>query len=236
MADVRVAAIADLHGNLPPMPECDLAIIAGDICPNYHGLPALDAHEQEKWLYRDFKWWLQAQPCRYAVLTWGNHDFIGAYRPATLMWPRGNELFSELSIDEESFLAKKLGLRVWLSPWSPRFYDWAFMKDEQALWDIYQQIPEGLDILVSHTPPMWCCDKNERGDHVGSRALYDRIRDMHDAAPQVLVCGHIHPARGRGMLRPEWTMNACEVRNVSAVDAAMNLRDAPWDQFTVTGR
>src|SRR5207245_2060656 len=44
-------------------------------------------------------------------------------------------------------------ISVWATPWSNRFLNWAFMKAPRELEAVYAEIPEGIDILISHQPP-----------------------------------------------------------------------------------
>ncbi|MBN2378894.1 metallophosphoesterase [candidate division WOR-3 bacterium] len=48
-------------------------------------------------------------------------------------------------------------------------------------------------ILLSHTPPYGACDRTGFGSHVGSRNLRSYIEERH---PELVLCGHIHEARG----------------------------------------
>lgn len=56
------------------------------------------------------------------------------------------------------------------------------------------QIPEGIDILVTHTPPLGVLDVASSGDvHLGCphlRRELDRIR------PQLHAFGHVHASSG----------------------------------------
>ena len=62
-------------------PECDLLLIAGDICPVHN----------HKLFYQDI--WLRscstrgrAQRAKWIIGVWGNHDWIGEKQPPELPW------------------------------------------------------------------------------------------------------------------------------------------------------
>ena len=60
---MKVVATSDLHGTLPPIPACDLLLIAGDVCPVWdHKL-----FFQDIWLRTTFTDWLRAQPAKKIV-------------------------------------------------------------------------------------------------------------------------------------------------------------------------
>jgi Icc-related predicted phosphoesterase len=189
MSDVMVVAISDFHGTLPEhLPASDLLLIAGDISP----LQNHDPYYQAEWLRDEFGPWLRRQPAKHIVATWGNHDFIGERLPhlvPPLPWT--------LLVDEAVEL---LGLKIYGTPWQPRFMDWAFNLDEPELEKKWARIPAGIDILVCHGPPHGFGDlasamasiRNEP-EHTGSPSLTRRILEIR---PQLVVFGHIHEGYG----------------------------------------
>ena len=221
----KIVAVADLHGNLPQdIPECDLLIIAGDICPDYQ-YPASpkSLYMQRKWLDENFNVWLRDRLPAEIVGIWGNHDFVGEQDPPDLLWTL-----------LEDTLTSRCGLHIYGTPYTPRFYDWAFMETEAQLAERFARIPEGLDILVSHGPPLWVCDRpaESRGDHVGSEALYNRLYAMENP-PKHLICGHIHGGRGWGTVFCEH--GSVQVWNVAGVDEAYAPHSPMWTELVLDG-
>ena len=179
---VTVAAMSDLHGYLPTVPPCDLLLIGGDLSP--FGAVAAQA----AWLDGMFREWLDRVPAREVVAVAGNHDWIFERAPhlvPALRWrylqDGGVELF---------------GLKIYGTPWQPRFFDWAFNLDEPELEIKFNRIPEGTDIVVTHGPPFGIGDLAPRpsgGEHVGSPSLRNRLLAVR---PRLSVFGHIHEGRG----------------------------------------
>ncbi len=204
---VTVVAMSDLHGHLPLVPPCDLLLIGGDLCP--HGQTAVQA----AWLGGAFRDWLGRIPAREVVAVAGNHDWIFERAPhlvPDLRWryleDRGVELF---------------GLKIYGTPWQPRFFDWAFNLDEPDLEIKFNRIPEGTDIVVCHGPPLGFGDLAPRswgGEHVGSPSLLNRLLTVR---PQLCVFGHIHEGRG------VYPRDGMVLANVSVVDHRYDMVYTP---------
>jgi len=206
---MKAALISDTHGMLPDpskFEEADFIIHAGDIGPDrWKGNRAVFP-----WYQEEFAEWARAFYTKPIYLTWGNHDFIGErVQPDTI---------DEAMPDNVQFLVDKQieieGKKVWFSPWSNLFGNWAFMKGENDLKEKYfKEIPDDTQVIVSHGPPYGLGDKiywDGRDQHVGSRSLLafmDRSTQL-----ELVICGHIHEARG--LYKDE----GIDVRNVSLVD------------------
>src|SRR4051794_34229659 len=90
-------------------------------------------------------------------------------------------------------LVTEQGLRIWMSPWSNSFMKWAWMLPPKQLESVYRQIPEGIDILVSHQPPNGSGDRypnlqTGEYEHIGSIELVETILRVR---PQLVICGHL---------------------------------------------
>lgn len=201
---MTICCVADLHGNLVDIPECDLLLIAGDICPaRDHSIP-----RQAEWLDDPFRRWLERVPAKHVVGIAGNHDFIFEQAPERV--PQG--LRWTYLQDSEATVA---GVRIFGTPWQPWFYDWAFNLYEPQLRFIWEAIPEGIDVLLVHGPPNSYGDLTERGDHAGSPSLLERIRQV---KPRLVVSGHIHEARGQWELETDGNRPPVRIINCSVVD------------------
>lgn len=132
--------------------------------------------------------WLRAMPHSHKVIIAGNHDFCFERRSKAARALCDGLIYLE---DAEVTVA---GIRIYGSPWQPRFLDWAFNLDRgEPLRRVWSMIPEGLDLLVTHGPPRSFGDRTADGDAVGCDDLLDATRRT---APTYHVFGHIHEGYG----------------------------------------
>lgn len=190
-------ATADLHGELPDVPGCDLLIIAGDVCPvTDHSLS-----RQIQWLEGQFSDWLRSLSAARVLGIAGNHDFALQSHPAlahALPWTYLQDSGCTVG-----------GVSFWGVPWVPNLPLWAFHAGPERLADAYRQVPDGTDVVISHGPPRGLCDRTEKGRDVGA---VQAVAMLGRVEPSVYVCGHIHEAFGSAQ------SGRTEVLNVSYVD------------------
>ena len=152
---LTIVAMSDLHGMIPTfgIPNGDVLVIAGDICPDRptgKGGFFPDPMGQAEWLDETFEPWFRTLPHPHKLITWGNHDFSAR-----------NEKWRGKVCVEETIVIK--GVKFWLSPWSPQYGSWAWMKDEAGLAKVYAQIPSDADVIVSHAPAHGLCVRSPNG-------------------------------------------------------------------------
>lgn len=183
----KIYAISDQHGHLSTkLPaDADLILHAGDICPDYGPGSQWGASKQREWFFNKWCDWCAGAPI---IATYGNHDFMYEKHPY-------------IKLDE---VHEFNNLKIWFSPWSNTFGGWAWMADASHLAEVYSDIPDETDVIVSHQPPFGYGDQIpeylrvgrkdlEADGHVGSKELLaaiDRVR------PKAVVCGHIHSGFG----------------------------------------
>lgn len=187
----RIAAISDLHGQFPIIPELhdqeiDVLLVAGDIAGGSHITNA-----QYKSMGEFVKWVHNIKPKKCFIIP-GNHDYwdfkeIFKYRQNT-------DLISCIIDCAEEFQ----GLNVYGSPWSIPFLNWNWMNREDRLEIYYDNIPNNTDILITHGPALGMCDMplepihgQYKYEHMGSMALLKAIWCR--TIPRV-ISGHIHSA------------------------------------------
>ena len=166
------------------VPKCDLLLIAGDV--SRHGKRI---HQDANWLASHFSKWLQEQPAKHIVMTPGNHDVVFDYALKTVP-----KLDCKVLIDE---LVEIEGLKIYGSPWSLEFYNWGFNLSEEKLKLVWDNIPEGIDILLIHSPPYGIFDMTQNpryeSKRIGSPSLLKRIEEVR---PKNVIFGHNHGEPG----------------------------------------
>lgn len=143
--------------------------------------------------------WMAGLPHAHKVFVPGNHDRLFEKNPALA---RSLLPGVFVLIDEE---LRMENLRIYGTPWTKPFMHWSFMTTEHSLREIYQKIPAGTDILVTHNPPHGLFDLTIEGGHEGSPALARRVEEVR---PRLHVFGHIHEAAGI-FVADRISVNAC---------------------------
>ena len=175
---MKIICLSDTHclHEKIKVPEGDLLIHAGDFC----GRGTI----QE---LASFNAWLGTLPHPHKVVIAGNHDWPFQRDPSA-QGVLTNAIYLQ---DSETMIE---GLRIYGSPWQPEFCNWAFnLRRGEEIKRKWDQIPEGLDILVTHGPPYGVGDQLLSGEHVGCVDLQEAIARVQ---PRVHICGHIHSGYG----------------------------------------
>jgi Icc-related predicted phosphoesterase len=177
---MRIVAVADTHTfekDLGGIPDGDVFVHAGDL------LRAGTLDELGPVVE-----WIRSLPHREKVVVAGNHDWCfvtDAERARQLL--RGIVYLQ----DSETTL---YGARFWGSPWQPEYNDWAFnLPRGPSLAAKWAQIPEGVDVLITHGPPLGFGD---RGPIDGRNGCEDLLRRVRQVQPKVHLFGHIHQDGG----------------------------------------
>lgn len=181
---MKIVCISDTHGlhRAIDVPEGEVLIHAGDML-NHGTIQELD----------DFRKWLWHQPHPYKIVVAGNHDWCFERQPnmAQEAIRSAGAIYLQ---DRTTTLAN--GLRVHGSPWTPVFFDWAFMLGPEDIKEKWEQIGYDLDILVTHGPARGFLDKTAEmwgNKSVGCEELGNR---MDKVTPRLHVFGHIHNGYG----------------------------------------
>jgi len=179
---MRLVVTSDTHGShslLPMLLEGDIFVHAGDFMNS--GL-----YPEE---IISFNRWLGEQRVKRRVVCCGNHDRLFQNSPKLAQHFLTNATYLEnsgVTIDGVSF---------WGSPYTPEFMNWAFMyprgPEANQYWD---QIPAGLDVLITHGPPYGILDQTAPDqEHLGCPEL---LKAVQAKKPKVHIFGHIHGGAG----------------------------------------
>lgn len=211
---MHIVAISDIHGYLPPIPECDLFLLAGDLSPVY---TSHDPDQQKKWWDNALGPWLGNVRAGRKVVIAGNHDFV-AHKHEEWVYEWANT-WTHQGIGRITYLRDEAvevnGWKIYGHPWVPLLRNWAFYASDLALKGKAEAIPEDTSILITHGGPHGLGDKTNYGDSAGDPSL--RLAITHNLPNLKLhVFGHIHEAYGEYGIPFKDELHVC---NVSWLDS-----------------
>lgn len=189
--------MSDLHGSLIPTSEftpCEVVFICGDISPL--NIQAND-RKMKKWLAGTFKPWCEALPCNKVFFIAGNHDWV-CLRDSDFMrsiFPMDSKV-TYLCQDKTVYQSEDgKEYSLFGTPYCRQFCNWAFMEEDEVLYQLYQAIPQNVDILLTHDQPYGYGDIIlqhtywNTGENLGNKPLLEAIFIKQ---PKYMFCGHLH--------------------------------------------
>jgi len=199
---MRIACIADTHGRHKhvAVPDGDILLFAGDFTGDHRR----NAEQQ----LNVFNKWLGNLPHEHKVVIAGNHDF----------YCQENHDLTKAMFTSAVYLCDDVaevgGLKIWGSPFTPPFLDWAFMAGPDDMRRRWSHIPDDVDVLITHGPPYGILDlvspkfrRVGEDPHVGCRDLGDALYRLSNL--KLHVFGHIHESYGT------WSNNGVQFVNAS---------------------
>ena len=182
---MRILHISDTHTYhdlLKIPPGIDMIIHSGD-CSNPR-----DPYNNESEV-RDFIDWYKEIPVKHKIYVAGNHD---TSIEKGLVTKDDFKNAGIIYLENESVVID--GIKIFGSPHTPNFGNWAFMKERTKLERFWRlAIDEDVNIVVTHGPPKGILDKSyDRENNLeccGDKSLLNRILEIQ---PTYSLFGHIH--------------------------------------------
>lgn len=189
---MRTWFISDTHNKhmyLDIPYDVDMVVHAGDMSSAKE--PSMNNNE-----VRDFlEWYKSLVHIKHKVLVGGNHDTSIEKGLVT----RG-DIHESITYLEHEFVEIE-GIKIFGSPFTPNFgHDWAFNVPRGRLKPYWDEIPNGLDILITHGPPKGILDLTQYDTRAGAdgKSFFqcgckELLEAIVEKKPRYHVFGHIHP-------------------------------------------
>ena len=166
------------HARLTIAP-CDVLIHCGDACTKGN------FSEGQAFLY-----WFVKQKAKYKLVIPGNHDFKMKTHPELI------QLAYDLGIivlNNDSYNLE--GRKIYGVSTTFKAHDYVHLEGRlpaptiQDRINAWKDIPNNLDLLLTHMPPYGILDTNEEGNHIGCKMLLEKIKEV---KPKIHMFGHVH--------------------------------------------
>ena len=218
---MNVKIISDTHnehstlGRLNDL-SCDVLIHSGDATTKGNYTEGLS-----------FLWWFVKQPAKYKILVPGNHDrkikthseLISLARDMgiivlkdDLLELNGLRIYGACrtfgSHDKDNPVDSSMPEPMQQYVLKRRAEAAAQKKAERV--EAWKNIPEGLDLLVTHMPPFNILDENLEGEPCGCIELRNKVLKV---KPKIHVFGHIHEQGGKSLSNGDTKFYNCACMN-----------------------
>lgn len=180
---MRIWCISDTHNRHDELivPEnVDMVVCTGDI--SCFKDPELNFQECASFLI-----WYNNLPIPFKVLIAGNHD-ISLERNSFGLNKMSSEFKNIIYLENSEVIIN--GLVIWGSPYTPTFViGWAFNKSRDTINRVWENLPNNIDLLLTHGPPKGILDLNADNISCGDNSLLKAIKKRNI---KYHIFGHIH--------------------------------------------
>lgn len=188
---MKIWHISDSHGfhDYYQIPDnIDMVIHSGDSTNYYNKLYNIKE-------YNEFLKWYSSLSIPIKIYVAGNHD-----ASCTIYNKKDHK--KEL-LDKGIIYLEDEGITInnylfYGTPYTPTFGNWYFMKSRSNMYKIWEQIPENVDILITHGPPKGINDltrnNNNSLEQVGDISIYNYLPRWSNL--KYYLHGHIHNSKG----------------------------------------
>ena len=197
---MKILCISDTHMSGMPLhqyPDADILVHAGDA--TFRGrIEEVKFFAKE--LSKHYKDSRHHKGYQQIIFVPGNHDFLFETQPRL-----AREIMAEYNIITLINEAHTYnGIKFWGSPTCPPFHNWAFYRNDIERYELWETIPNDIDILITHGPPKFMRDE-VRGymkiKYCGCGMLEQKVKQIR---PKAHIFGHIH--EGYGVTKDEHTL------------------------------
>lgn len=182
---MKIVCIADTHNQhgliLPDDLKGDMIIHAGDV-----------TSMGSKYDVEGFLYWFNKLPFKHKIFIAGNHDWFFEIAPQDEIDSLLKRYPDIIYLNDSGVEIE--GLKIWGSPISPWFYNWAFNRLGDTIQPHWDLIPLDTNILITHGPIRGYLDMTTGGDITGCPRLLSKIYELPKL--KLHVCGHIHEGHG----------------------------------------
>lgn len=187
---MKILCISDTHTKHDKIPSVylenadnaiDMIIHAGDVSSRGTETEIINFLE-----------WYDKLPFKYKIFIPGNHDFFFEKTDNDLIIKLLSKYTSITYLNDSGIDID--GIKIWGSPITPYFHNWAFNRIGYEINKHWDLIPLDTNILITHGPVFGYLDLTLQGIRSGCEFLRERLPDFTDL--KMHICGHIHEAYG----------------------------------------
>jgi Icc-related predicted phosphoesterase len=187
---MKILCISDTHTKHDKIPSVylenadnaiDMIIHAGDVSSRGTETEIINFLE-----------WYDKLPFKYKIFIPGNHDFFFEESDNEMIIKLLSNYPSITYLNDSGIEIE--GIKIWGSPITPYFHNWAFNRIGYEINKHWDLIPLDTNILITHGPMFGYLDLTLQGIRSGCEFLRERLPDFTDL--KMHICGHIHEAYG----------------------------------------